>query len=245
MPSIDPSRPARIAVVDDHQLLWSAVAHLLAREPDLAFVGGSSSVDEALALGAPVDVVLLAADLRAGGAPGAGVERLRAAGVAVVGWSAAESPYGVRGLLAERPDAVVDKTAPGPELVRVLRSVATGTAPDVVPARDPRDPGLSPQEAKVLALFADGAKLRLVAFRTGLAYGTVEDYVRRIRAKYHRVGRPAGTKTDLLKRAVEDGYLPVPRLLGPVPVPVPVPVPSRPELVGQSASLPGVRTSSH
>jgi hypothetical protein len=39
---------------------------------------------------------------------------------------------------------------------------------------------------------------------------TIEDYVRRIRAKYARAGRPAMTKVDLYKRAVEDGFLPAP-----------------------------------
>jgi hypothetical protein len=34
--------------------------------------------------------------------------------------------------------------------------------------------------------------------------------VRRIRQKYARAGRPAHTKIDLYKRAVEDGILPSP-----------------------------------
>ncbi len=44
----------------------------------------------------------------------------------------------------------------------------------------------------------------------GIAVSTIEDYVRRIRAKYARAGRPAVTKVDLYKRAVEDGFLPPP-----------------------------------
>jgi two-component system response regulator DevR len=38
----------------------------------------------------------------------------------------------------------------------------------------------------------------------------VVDYIRRVRSKYERVGRPANTKIDLYKRALEDGILPVP-----------------------------------
>ena len=49
-----------------------------------------------------------------------------------------------------------------------------------------------------------------VCEQAGIAVSTIEDYVRRIRAKYARAGRPAVTKVDLYKRAVEDGFLPAP-----------------------------------
>jgi DNA-binding NarL/FixJ family response regulator len=70
--------------------------------------------------------------------------------------------------------------------------------------------GLSPQEQTVLSLFARGLKAQAVGAQLGIAVGTVDDYVRRIRAKYVRAGRPAYTKVDLYKRAVEDGLLPAP-----------------------------------
>ncbi len=62
----------------------------------------------------------------------------------------------------------------------------------------------------MLALFADGNTAQTVRRRGGIAVSTIEDYVRRIRAKYARAGRPAVTKVDLYKRAVEDGFLPAP-----------------------------------
>lgn len=62
----------------------------------------------------------------------------------------------------------------------------------------------------MLAMFADGAKAQAVAYANQISPATVEDYVRRIRAKYVRAGRPAPTKVDLYKRAVEDGFLPSP-----------------------------------
>lgn len=58
-----------------------------------------------------------------------------------------------------------------------------------------------------------GEKGRRVAHLTGLAGPTVKEYIDRIRAKYARVGRPAPTKVDLYRRAVEDGVLPGPRAL--------------------------------
>ncbi len=65
--------------------------------------------------------------------------------------------------------------------------------------------GLSPRQLEVLELYASGEKADRVARLTGLAPQTVNDYLQRIRQKYAAVGRPAPTKTDLYKRAVEDG----------------------------------------
>ena len=69
---------------------------------------------------------------------------------------------------------------------------------------------LSPRQRDVLALYASGEKADRVARLTGLTTHTVNDYLGRIRTKYANAGRPANTKTDLYKRAVEDGWLPVP-----------------------------------
>ena len=41
-----------------------------------------------------------------------------------------------------------------------------------------------------------------------MKYSTAREYLDRIRVKYVEVGRPAPTKVDLLRRAVEDGILP-------------------------------------
>lgn len=65
--------------------------------------------------------------------------------------------------------------------------------------------GLSERQREVLALYASGEKADRVARMTGLSVGTVNDYLRRIRTKYREAGRPAETKIDLYRRAVEDG----------------------------------------
>ncbi|WP_236581196.1 LuxR C-terminal-related transcriptional regulator, partial [Rhodococcus sp. T7] len=73
------------------------------------------------------------------------------------------------------------------------------------------DVDLSPRQREVLALYASGEKAARVASLTGLAQETVNDYLGRIRQKYAEAGRPAPTKTDLYKRALEDGWLPIPQ----------------------------------
>ena len=40
-----------------------------------------------------------------------------------------------------------------------------------------------------------------------VGYETAKTYLRRTREKYARVGRPASRKSDLIRRAAEDGLL--------------------------------------
>ena len=49
--------------------------------------------------------------------------------------------------------------------------------------------------------------LELAAERLGVAYSTAKENITRVRVKYVEVGRPAPTKVDLLRRAMEDGIL--------------------------------------
>ncbi|HKG56343.1 MAG TPA: response regulator transcription factor, partial [Candidatus Limnocylindrales bacterium] len=54
------SKPIRVLLVDDHQLLTDALSRALAREPDIEVVGVAGSVAAAKALAEqPVDVVLM------------------------------------------------------------------------------------------------------------------------------------------------------------------------------------------
>jgi DNA-binding NarL/FixJ family response regulator len=82
-------------------------------------------------------------------------------------------------------------------------AAALDADPDLASAK------LSPKEQQVLALYAAGEKSVTVANRAGLSTNTVAEYVKRIRYKYAMAGRPAHTKIDLYKRALEDGILPV------------------------------------
>ena len=63
----------------------------------------------------------------------------------------------------------------------------------------------------MLALYASGEKAERVAHLLGISRDTVLDHVRRIRLKYVERDRPAHTKVDLYRRAVEDGVLPEPQ----------------------------------
>ncbi|MGX5358678.1 response regulator transcription factor [Kocuria sp. KH4] len=67
---------------------------------------------------------------------------------------------------------------------------------------------LSAREREVLALYVEGLQEQEVATRLRIAESTVEEHLKRTRRKYALVERPARTKLELYKRAVEDGIIP-------------------------------------
>jgi Response regulator containing a CheY-like receiver domain and an HTH DNA-binding domain len=209
--------PTLVVLVDDHEILESALRDAVARVPGLAFAGVAPTVDAALDRHPDAGLAVLDLRLADGSSPLRNVARLVEHGAAVVVFTSGENPYLLR-LVATTPIlGIVRKSDPIQVLVDTLAVVATGTpvlstewaaALDSDPGLDAA--GLSTQEQQVLSLFATGLKAQAVAAAMGIAVSTVEDYVRRIRSKYARIGRHADTKIDLYKRAVEDGFLPLP-----------------------------------
>jgi two-component system response regulator DevR len=207
----------RVALIDDHEIVSVAVKAAVAELETLEFIGFAATVDELLAEFTQVDVAILDLRLADGSSPVANVERLAAVGARTLVFTSGESPYLLRAVAKAPVYGIVRKSAPMTVLVETLRQVAAGEAEmsaEWAAAMD-TDPllqsaKLSSQEQQVLELLASGLKAVAVAYELGIAASTVDDYVRRIRAKYQRVGRPAHTRIDLYKRAVEDGILPPP-----------------------------------
>jgi DNA-directed RNA polymerase specialized sigma24 family protein len=52
-----------------------------------------------------------------------------------------------------------------------------------------------------------GLSTNEVAARMEVGYETAKTYLRRARDKYAKVGRPAGRRAELIRRAAEDGML--------------------------------------
>ena len=165
-----------------------------------------------------MDLAILDLRLADGSSPKSNVEQLRAAGLETLIFTGAENPYLVRSAARAGVLGVVRKSEPTAVVVDAIRAAASGR--QVVDGQSglPQSTGiqvstrwvLSPRQLEVLELYASGEKADRVARLTGLAPQTVNDYLQRIRQKYAAVGRPAPTKTDLYKRAVEDGVLPIP-----------------------------------
>lgn len=207
----------RVALVDDHEVVTFAVRSAVAQLPDLEFVDSAPTVTDLLSRQSTLDIAILDLRLADGSSPVANVARLAEAGARTLVFTSGESPYLLRTVAKAPVFGIVRKSAPMTVLVETLRRVADGEAQmsaewAAAIDADPALPSakLSAQEQQVLGLLARGLKSMTVAYELGIATSTVDDYVRRIRAKYQRAGRPAHTKIDLYKRAVEDGILPPP-----------------------------------
>jgi two-component system response regulator DevR len=208
---------ARIAHVDDHETVRLGFASLLADQDDLDLVWSIPTVAEIVPFFDQIDLVVLDLRLSDGSTLEHNLELLTRAGVAVLALTGADNLADLR--LATRAGVlgVVRKTDSRDVIVSAVRLAARGesmvtTEWAAAIDSDPQLPsaGLSPKEQQVLALYASGEKSVTVADRTGLSTNTVAEYVRRIRTKYAIAGRPAHTKIDLYKRAVQDGILPSP-----------------------------------
>ena len=205
--------------VDDHEIMSLAIEQMLLPVDDLVFGVAATGIDRLLESCPDLRGHLVLLDLRLGdgSSPQSNADRLIAAGAGVIGFTSGENPYLVRVVSQTEALGVVSKSTPAERLVEILRRASHGepivsTEWAAAVESDPAlpDAGLSPQEQNVLRLFAAGHKAATVALAADIAVGTVDDYVRRIRRKYALIGRPAATKIDLYKRALEDGFLPVP-----------------------------------
>ena len=210
----------RVALIDDHEIVAHGFATLFATIPEILVVATVTTVTELLestAAKACIDLVILDLRLSDGSTVTTNVDRLRAAGAQVLAFTGGDDAQlmrcaarsGVLGVVRKSESVgvlldAVTRAAAGETIASTEWAAALDGDPDL------SDAGLSPREREVLSLYAAGAKAPLVGARTGLSELTVIDYIRRVRSKYERVGRPANTKIDLYIRALEDGILPIP-----------------------------------
>lgn len=210
-------RGFRVGLVEDHESVAIGLAVMLSQESDIHLAATAKTVAELLPHAAGLDLAILDLRLEDGSSPRSNVEKLQEAGLGVLIFTGAENPYLVRSAARAGVLGVVRKSEASETVVAAIRAAAAG---EMVPTTEwaaaiDGDPelevvGLSPRQLEVLELYASGEKADRVARMTGLSAQTVNDYLQRIRQKYADAGRPARTKTDLYKRAIEDGYLPIP-----------------------------------
>jgi DNA-binding NarL/FixJ family response regulator len=207
----------RIAAVDDHPALLAGLQLELARlEPSLEFVATAPTVPDLLfqLVGSTApDVVLLDLRLGDGSRPAENVRSLLEAGSRVLVYTEGRAHTDALEALQAGAQGVLLKDRPVATVAEALRAVAAGeTVPSAETAAalqvdESLTSHLSPQERRVLELYAGGMPARSVALRLGVTLETAKSYLKRIRAKYAAVDRPAYTRMELYRRAVEDGVL--------------------------------------
>jgi DNA-binding NarL/FixJ family response regulator len=209
-------RRVRVGIVDDHEsvrLGLRAACENSGFEVLFAAATAQGLVD-GLA-GRVCDVIVLDLSLGDGSVVTDNVHLVQSTGSAVLVHSIADRVASVREALAAGAAGVIPKSSPTTTVMAAVASVARGDvlnnlewATAIDADRDFAKAQLGRRERDVLHLYASGLPLKMVAMQLGIAHSTAREYLDRIRVKYVEVGRPAPTKVDLLRRAVEDGILP-------------------------------------
>jgi len=181
-----------VLVVDDHPLFRDGLVGLLATVDDVEVVGavgdGESAVRQSLEL-AP-DVVLM--DLNLPGLPGLeAIRRIvaRDPAPAVLVLTMVDDDDTVTAALRVGARGYLLKGAVQEEVLAALRTVAAGGAvfgagaAQRVLSGDRRIGDLTPREAEVLALVADGRSNVEIAHALGLSRKTVQNHVSNVLAK--------------------------------------------------------------
>jgi two-component system, NarL family, uhpT operon response regulator UhpA len=206
----------RVAVVDDHESVRLGLKAAFL-DDGYDFVLAAATVDELLSglVGREVDVVVLDLSLGDGSTVTDNVKRVQGIGAAVLVHSIADRVASVREALAAGAAGVIPKSSATKTVLQAAATVARGEvlnnlewATAIDADRDFSKAQLGRREREILHLYASGLPLKLAAEQLGIGYSTAREYLDRIRVKYVEVGRPAPTKVDLLRRAVEDGILP-------------------------------------
>ena len=206
----------RVAVVDDHESVRLGLKAAFIDE-GYQFLLAAATVKELVdgLAGRECDVVVLDLSLGDGSSVTENVKRVQALGSAVLVHSIADRVASVREALAAGAAGVIPKSSATRTVIAAAASVARGEvlnnlewATAIDADGDFARAELGRREREILHLYASGLPLKLAAQQLGISYSTAREYLDRIRVKYVEVGRPAPTKVDLLRRAVEDGILP-------------------------------------
>jgi DNA-binding NarL/FixJ family response regulator len=204
-------------VIDDHPLFRDALrARIRQVCPDADVTYEGASIAEALAQHgrAPVDCAILDLDLGDGRSPAMNTAELVDAGCKVLIVSALADPATVRAALRVGALGFVSKQSDSEEFANAFlltlgnepstsRDVAAILADDETVSVP-----LTERERTAMVLYASGLTIDAVARRMEVKPATAQEYIKRVRAKYLKVGTAIPSKTDLYRKARDEGLVP-------------------------------------
>lgn len=211
------SRPVRVLIVDDHEVLAASLALVLDDQPDMTTVGvaGTIAKAKALVVSATPDVVLLDHRLPDGdGVAAIGeLRRLRPSAEVVV-LTASAADHVLVAAIEAGAAGFVSKTRSLAEVTAAVRAAASGEAvisPELLARLLPRlqrgrqsgHNDLTEREREVLGLLAEGLSNAAIAKQLTVSVHTVRNHIANLSAKLG-----AHSKLEALSIAVRDGLLP-------------------------------------
>lgn len=204
----------RIALVEDHALIAIGFRDLVAQEADLDLAGMVETVADLDGIEGDLDLVVLDLRLADGSSPADNVRAVHERGAHVLVYTGAEDRRLIQSAAKSGALGLIRKSSDPETLLSAIRTAAAGKevfgadwAAAIDADDDLTDAKLSAREREILSLYASGETAASVAIHLSVSRDTVADYVSRIRRKYADAGRPALSRVDLYKRAVEDGLI--------------------------------------
>ncbi|WP_442866814.1 response regulator [Acidovorax sp. NCPPB 4044] len=202
--------PIRVLLVDDHPLVRDGVRMRLEATPHIRVAGEAGGVQEAVELAAALLPDIVLTDIRMPDASGihlATVFRDRFPLVRVLVLSMHQDGEYVRRAVGLGVRGYVLKDAPARQLVEAIETVHAGgryfsdsvrALVEGLPGAEPSARSLTPREAAVLRLLADGRSNKDIAQLLGTSVRTVETHRLHLRRKLRIDGQAA-----LVKYAVD------------------------------------------
>ena len=214
------SEQIRVAVVDDHVAVRLGLAGSLGRLPATAgrrvVAHARTATDlKRLLKENSCDVIVLDLVLDDASDPAETVADFVANDYRVLIYSIADNPRLIRRALAAGAHGLSRKSESLAETADKIRQVARGhtlVSTEILAMIDGDqafvEAKLSSREREVLTLYVSGIDVPQIARRLFITENSAKEYLRRIRSKYSEISRPAPSKVDLLRRAIEDGVVP-------------------------------------
>jgi len=213
-----PGVKVRLAILDDHEVLLDTLSTWIERNaPDFDVVLGAANWLELVQSPAfPTDLVFIDFQLKEPISIEARVRTCRAAGAKVIVLTSLDTAEARDRAFAAGASDFLSKSLPMAGVMDAARRVMGIDVHDEDTASRPAasaapftqlKPKLSPGEEDALRLYVSGYSTNAVAEHMNVQYETAKTYLRRVREKYAKAGRPASKKAELIRRAAEDGYL--------------------------------------
>lgn len=210
--------PVSLTILDDHGLLVESIASwFVSNAPDFDVLVQETSWAGCLANDTfPTDIVLMDYQLAEDVSIEARVLTCKAAGSYVVVMSALGGPEFEKHIYEAGADAYFDKATSMTVVAGAMRELmklpqnaafAAPAKPNGQHAEAVLRPKLSPGEHEAFMLYCRGLAVKEIAESMNVQFETAKTYIRRVREKYARAGRPASRRAELVRRAAEDGYL--------------------------------------
>jgi EAL domain-containing protein (putative c-di-GMP-specific phosphodiesterase class I)/DNA-binding NarL/FixJ family response regulator len=202
----DASAVVRVAIVDDHPVIASAVAALLASQPGLEIAGVALDTARAFELLDRSRPAVVVCDTQLGNESGFGLlDRYQGGRPAFVMYSSYDYPIYHRAAFEAGAAAFVLKMAQPDELVAAVRSAAAGQSsfsPSTMRAVHSVGEVPTPRELAVLERLADGQSTAEIAAALGIRPRTVDGHLGSL---FDRIG--VGGRTELILHAIREGWI--------------------------------------